>query len=195
MYSILIIAMQKFNLFDSICFQLAGYPLPFITIGLIIFTSVNLICVIMPRSFTVRDTAGRATEGLAIYKILHIRGVLFSAAGTLAAACTAGFINATLEPHLRQVCANIKALAQNKLSPVYKAVLSLQFQFALSPFQTGVVYAIFGLVYAISAPGFGWLCDNVREPKYITLLGGISNLIAFLLMGPAPMFSFDTYVD
>lgn len=93
-------------------FQLAGYPLPFITIGLLIFTSVNFVCVIMPRSFTVRDAEGRAMEGFSMLKLMKIGGVLFSAGCVFACACSAGFINATLEPHLRQVCLHIITLAR-----------------------------------------------------------------------------------
>ncbi|ODM98602.1 MFS-type transporter SLC18B1 [Orchesella cincta] len=150
----------------GVLYQLAGYPLPFITVGLLIFTVVNLICVVMPRSFTVRDSEGRATEGFGVWKILKVKGMLFAVIGVLTGACSTGFINATLEPHLRQ--------------------------FGLTPFQTGIVFAIYGLVYAMTAPAWGWICDRVREPKYITLFGAASNFIAFLLVGPAPLFQFDT---
>ncbi|CAL8093269.1 unnamed protein product [Orchesella dallaii] len=150
----------------GVLYQLAGYPLPFVTVGLLIFTVVNLICVIMPRNFTVRDGDGRATEGFGVFKILRVKGITFAAVGVLTAACSTGFVNATLEPHLRQ--------------------------FNLTPFQTGVVFSTYGLVYAMTAPAWGWVCDRVREPKYITLFGAGCNFIAFLLIGPAPLFKFDT---
>lgn len=57
----------------------------------------------MPRSFTVRDAEGRAAEGFVVFRVLKIKGVLFSAFGVLAGACSTGFLNSTLEPHLRQV--------------------------------------------------------------------------------------------
>lgn len=52
-----------------------------------------------------------------------------------------GFLQATLEPHLRQ--------------------------FDLSPIVLGLMFVINGGTYAITAPAWGWLCDKHSHPKVI----------------------------
>lgn len=66
-------------------------------------------------------------------------------------------------------------------------------QFNLSPIVLGLMFVINGGVYALSAPAWGWLCDQpYMKPKYVTVLGCAFVAGSFLLIGPAPFFSFPT---
>ena len=60
----------------------------------------------------------------------------------IATSMSIGFLQATLEPHLRQ--------------------------FNLSPVVLGLMFVINGGTYALTAPAWGWLCDNYWHPKVIS---------------------------
>ncbi|GLG92742.1 MFS-type transporter SLC18B1, partial [Gryllus bimaculatus] len=77
-----------------------------------------------------------------------------------------GFLQATLEPHLRR--------------------------FGLSPVVLGLMFVINGGTYALTAPCFGWLCDQRVLPKAVTACGCLAIVIGFSLVGPAPFFPMDT---
>lgn len=83
-----------------------------------------------------------------------------SAASIIVTSMSIGFLQATLEPHLRQ--------------------------FGLSPVILGLMFVINGGVYAVTAPLWGWLCDTHILPKVATLLGTLLVAAAFMLVGPAP---------
>lgn len=76
-----------------------------------------------------------------VAEALKIPGVLIAAASIIATSMSIGFLQATLEPHLRQ--------------------------FDLSPVVLGLMFVINGGTYAISAPVWGWLCDKYSHPKVI----------------------------
>lgn len=77
-----------------------------------------------------------------------------------------GFLQATLEPHLRQ--------------------------FSLSPVVLGLMFVINGGIYAATAPAWGWLCDKNVTPKVITIIGTVLVALGFSLIGPAPFLPINT---
>lgn len=77
-------------------------------------------------------------------KALRIPGVLIATSSIIATSMSIGFLQATLEPHLRQ--------------------------FDLSPIVLGLMFVINGGTYAITAPAWGWLCDKHSHPKVIIAL-------------------------
>lgn len=77
-----------------------------------------------------------------------------------------GFLQATLEPHLRQ--------------------------FDLSPVVLGLMFVINGGTYALTAPCWGWLCDRKLVPKVVTVTGCLLIIFGFLLVGPAPFIPVPT---
>lgn len=101
-----------------------------------------------------------------MFKALKIPGVLLSSASIIVTSMSIGFLQATLEPHLRQ--------------------------FFLTPVILGLMFVINGGTYAITAPGFGWLCDSVCAPKIITVLGTVMIAAGFSLVGPAPFIPVPT---
>lgn len=75
---------------------------------------------------------------------MRIPGVLIATSSIIATSMSIGFLQATLEPHLRQ--------------------------FDLSPIVLGLMFVINGGTYAITAPAWGWLCDKHSHPKVIIAL-------------------------
>ncbi|KOC69871.1 MFS-type transporter SLC18B1 [Habropoda laboriosa] len=95
-----------------------------------------------------------------VTRALKIPGVLVAMASIIATSMSIGFLQATLEPHLRS--------------------------FNLSPVVLGLMFVINGGTYAITAPAWGWLCDKHSHPKVATVAGCILVVVGFCLVGPAP---------
>ncbi|CAB0037348.1 unnamed protein product [Trichogramma brassicae] len=93
-------------------------------------------------------------------KVLRIPGVMVASASIIATSMSIGFLQATLEPHLRK--------------------------FELSPVVLGIMFVINGGTYAVTAPAWGWLCDKHARPKVATVAGCVLTVIGFGLIGPAP---------
>lgn len=101
-----------------------------------------------------------------MFKALKIPGIALASLSIIATSVSIGFLQATLEPHLRQ--------------------------FMLQPVILGLMFVINGGTYAMVAPICGWLCDRLIPPKVVTLVGTIFVAAAFLLIGPAPFFPIPT---
>lgn len=85
---------------------------------------------------------------------------MLAAASIIVTSISIGFLQAIFEPHLRH--------------------------FNLTGIELGLMFVINGGVYAIIAPGFGWLCDRLYSPKIVTVAGTILISAGFMLIGPAP---------
>lgn len=91
---------------------------------------------------------------------------MLATASIVVTSMSIGFLQATLEPHLRQ--------------------------FELTPITLGVMFVVNGGTYAITAPGFGWICDKSVQPKVITIIGTVLVTIGFSLVGPVPFLPMET---
>lgn len=76
-----------------------------------------------------------------VTQVLKVPGVLVATSSIIATSMSIGFLQATLEPHLRQ--------------------------FKLSPVILGLMFVLNGGTYAITAPAWGWFCDKHSQPKVI----------------------------
>lgn len=74
-----------------------------------------------------------------VTRVLKIPGVMIASMSIIVTSMSIGFLQATLEPHLRQ--------------------------FNLSPVVLGLMFVINGGIYAVTAPAWGWLCDKYWHPK------------------------------
>ncbi|KAF5270492.1 hypothetical protein FQA39_LY08370 [Lamprigera yunnana] len=141
----------------GLLYQVGGYTLPFAIMGSALFLSAILAAFVLPRN--VEQVINRE-EGQSIFKVLKIPGVLLASISIIVTSMSIGFLQATLEPHLRV--------------------------FALSSVILGVMFVINGAVYAISAPCFGVLCDTNVKQKVIIIIGTVLVAAGFCLVGPAP---------
>ncbi|XP_023933722.1 MFS-type transporter SLC18B1 [Bicyclus anynana] len=142
-----------------------GYSLPFAVLGSTLFLTAILCYLTLPKTFDDEDIK---PTGPTMMSLLRIPGVLLAAISIICTSMSIGFLQATLEPHLRE--------------------------FHFSPVILGVIFIINGGIYALSAPAWGWLCDHPYiKPKYITALGHMFVVCAFLLVGPAPFIDVVPY--
>ncbi|CAK9807234.1 MFS-type transporter SLC18B1 [Anthophora plagiata] len=138
-------------------YQIGGYTTPFVVLGSALFITAVATVFILPVHPN-NNQNPHSTGG--VTKALKIPGVLVAASSIIATSMSIGFLQATLEPHLRS--------------------------FNLSPVVLGLMFVINGGTYAITAPAWGWLCDKHSHPKVATVAGCILVVIGFCLVGPAP---------
>lgn len=139
-------------------YELGGYSLPFVCMGSVLLVAATVTFFLLPNSEET-ETDG-IHEGAHMLKMLQIPAVALAALSIVAASISIGFVQATLEPHLRPL--------------------------NLSPLQTGLMFVLNGATYAVSAPIWGKLCDRGLSPRLVVLIGSLVVAFAFLLLGPAP---------
>ncbi|XP_055384964.1 MFS-type transporter SLC18B1-like isoform X2 [Condylostylus longicornis] len=144
-------------------YTIGGYFMPFVVLGCALFLIALLTLCVLPRH--TKDVDDK-TKGLSMKSVLKIPGVLVCSFGICATSASIGFLNATLEPHLRQ--------------------------FNLTPVLLGVVFVINGGIYALTAPIWGWMVDKVFSPKLASLLGTFLIGIAFCAVGPVSFIPLET---
>ncbi|XP_067014420.1 MFS-type transporter SLC18B1 [Anabrus simplex] len=140
-------------------YEMGGYTTPFAVLGSALFLSAIMTAFVLPPN---GEAEVNTKEGASLFKVLKIPGVLLASCSIIVTSMSIGFLQATLEPHLRQ--------------------------FSLSPVVLGLMFVINGGTYALTAPFYGWLCDKKVLPKVITVMGCISIIIGFSMVGPAPFF-------
>jgi MFS family permease len=148
-------------------YQRGGFTLPFAVMGGLLLVVAILTFLLMPASKPQEEEqAGGKRAPAGVLQILKVPGVALAATSIVTGSITIGFLNSTLEPHIRQ--------------------------FALTPVLTGLVFIINGGLYAVTAPAWGWLCDRALQPIYAGLIGAVTIFVGFLLIGPVPFIPVET---
>ena len=137
-------------------YELGGFVCPFVTIGALLVLSALVTGILLPETETTTPVQSEYT----VPGLLEKPEMLISFLTVITSMSNIGFLDATLEPHLRQ--------------------------FSLSPGYIGLFFLITGLMYSLSAPVFGVLNDKWYCHRYLILCGSFLVVVAFLLMGPAP---------
>ncbi|XP_058803073.1 MFS-type transporter SLC18B1-like [Phymastichus coffea] len=145
-------------------FQIGGYTTPFAVLGSALFLAAVMTAFVLPVHHE-RDMDSQSSAGK-FMKVLRIPGVMVATASIIVTSMSIGFLQATLEPHLRK--------------------------FDLSPVVLGLMFVINGGTYALTAPAWGWLCDKHATPKIATVAGCMLVVLGFGLIGPAPLIPYDT---
>lgn len=144
-------------------YQVGGYTTPFAILGSALFLSAIMTAFVLPEH---AEAEVESKSGGSLLQVLKIPGVLLAACSIIVTSISIGFLQATLEPHLRQ--------------------------FDLSPVTLGLMFVINGGTYALTAPCWGWLCDKKILPKIVTVTGCVLIILGFSLVGPAPFFPIGT---
>ncbi|XP_063235319.1 MFS-type transporter SLC18B1-like [Bacillus rossius redtenbacheri] len=143
-------------LIGSLLYSVGGFVLPFAVMGGVLLCDGLLIFCAMPK---VTAPSMDKSKGK-VLKVLRVPDVLLDSFSIAATSISMGFYQATLEPHLRQ--------------------------FELSALVLGLMFVLSGLMYMLSAPLVGRLCDSRVHPKRLIGPGSAAIIASYLLVGPMP---------
>ncbi|XP_045590439.1 MFS-type transporter SLC18B1 [Procambarus clarkii] len=146
-------------------YELGGYTLPFVSLGGLLLGAAVMTSCLLPS--TGADAAPEALGSRGQFlAALKLPSIVLMCLALLSSSISIGFMQATLEPHLRVL--------------------------HLSPFKVGLMFVVSGSMYALTAPCWGSLCDKVIPPRIITTLGTVMVVIAFTFVGPMPFLPLET---
>lgn len=101
-----------------------------------------------------------------LWSLIKVPAVVIIGLVVIIVSNTWGFLDPTLEPHLRQ--------------------------FNLSPEKIGLIFLLFSALYGFSSPGWGWLADKVNHHWSMMMVGLLFCTVGLLLLGPTPLMPFLT---
>lgn len=102
-------------------------------------------------------------EQLNYWKLIKIPSVLIISLVIIVISQSQGFLDPTVEPHLRT--------------------------FGIEPWLVGIAFLIMSTAYAICSPFIGWWASKVKNKFIIMLIGLIITFIGLLLVGPTTIIS------
>ncbi|KAG8192957.1 hypothetical protein JTE90_028080 [Oedothorax gibbosus] len=143
-------------------YAVGGFGLPFFALG----GSVVLIvpfCWYLLRN--VKDPEGVLTPSVSYKKLLSMPHVVVVCLILAVASQAQGFIDPTLEPHMRQ--------------------------YNLDTSIIGLLFLLLSAAYAISSPIVGWVSGKVENKYPIMIVGLILVTLAMLLLGPSDFLPID----
>jgi len=158
----------------GILYQAGGYTLPFVVLGSILICVACVTFFVLPDQYNDKGNDSDSSDSIGLdggqkkglLDALRVPTIFISTYSLVCAAISIGFIQATLEPHLRQ--------------------------FGLSPVVMGLMFVVNGGIYAISAPVWGYLCDKKLPGKLVTAVGALLIAGSFVFLGPIRIVPFPT---
>ncbi len=157
----------------AVLYEMGGYSLPFGVLGFMLTISASIILIFLEtnRINTIENLDNNNSEivnrsDTSILKFLLNPIIILDALVIITALSLIGFNCATLEPHLRD--------------------------FKLKPLMIGIIFVTIGLMYAITAPVWGKLCDIFNHNLSIfSIFGSFLCVFGLILIGPLPYLKVD----
>lgn len=137
-------------------FQLGGFLLPFEVVGVLMVATAAIAFFAVP---TIRMEKNKK-ESKGALQALAIPGVVLMLTTTMTCSVSVGFIQAVLEPHVRD--------------------------FHLEAWVVGLVFMTNGIMYAIMATVWGRVIDKNGKYMAAMILSKVISSAAYLFLGPAP---------
>ncbi|CAL1297558.1 unnamed protein product [Larinioides sclopetarius] len=137
-------------------FSVGGFSLPFFVLGGFVVLTVPL-CWYLLRN--VEDPAVVLTPSVSYKKLLSMPHVIVVCFILIIASQAQGFIDPTLEPHMRQ--------------------------YNLGKGAIGFLFFLMSGVYAISSPLIGWISGKMKNKYPIMIFGLLLITLSMLLIGPS----------
>ncbi|XP_059474514.1 MFS-type transporter SLC18B1-like [Neocloeon triangulifer] len=144
----------------GVLYSVGGFGLPFYTLGvvMVLFVPINIYLLPAAEANSVRPKAG------SILEVLRVPSVIVIGLVVIVSAANWGFLDPTLEPHLRQ--------------------------YNLTPQQVGLVFLLSSGVYAAASPLWGLLATRIGSHWLMMCFGLVLCTIGLLTVGPSPLLPF-----
>ncbi|GJQ84861.1 hypothetical protein Trydic_g481 [Trypoxylus dichotomus] len=144
----------------GLLFAVGGFGLPFYVVGLISILMAPLNLYVLPSSDDFKLEVKAGSFG----NILKLPSVIITCSVVIVVSATWGFLDPTLEPHLRK--------------------------FNLSAGNMGLIFLLLSAMYGIFSPFWGFISDKIKNYWYLMSLGLLFNSISLLFLGPSPILPF-----
>ncbi|XP_044742463.1 MFS-type transporter SLC18B1-like isoform X2 [Chrysoperla carnea] len=143
----------------GLLYSLGGFGLPFYVLGILMVAVVPINFYLLPSA----DECNMGSKTSSIFDLLKLPSVLVTGFVVIIVSNTWGFLDPTLEPHLRGL--------------------------HLSPEKIGLIFLLFSALYGISSPAWGWLADKCNNHWSMMVIGLLLCTSGLLLLGPSPYLS------
>lgn len=140
-------------------YELGGYTLPFAAMGGVLLGAATVTTCLLPSEGAEASTESQASPGH-FFAAIKLPSIALGCLAIICASISIGFLQATLEPHLRPL--------------------------ELTPVQMGLMFILNGSTYALLAPFWGKMCDRYLSPRTLITFGAVVVAIAFTFIGPMP---------
>ena len=101
----------------GLLYEIGGFILPFVILGGCLIAATLFVVVVLPRS---RDTTPESSEKPTMMKALKVPSIVMACYSVACAAASLGFLQATLEPHLREYKMNAVQVRKERLLSIYQ---------------------------------------------------------------------------
>jgi len=150
----------------SFLYQLGGFLLPFLCVGFWCLIGAFGILFTIP-TINKNDSNNDSNDGkkLTILGLLKDWSIFLPIVDNFLCYFGTGAIESMLEPHIRSIGA--------------------------TQFQVGLTFAIYGGIYVVSALLSGYICDRVKYPTSVSIIGNACMVVSFIIMGPVPFINIE----
>jgi len=148
-------------------YELGGYSLPFITLGVLQCIVALVSLAVMPTYDNFLGTPKKGQGGanndrhITVTKMIFIPGMWVAFTVFLVSTISNGFVSVTLEPCVLR-------------------------KFELTPFYMGMLFGIKDGANSIFSPFWGWICDRKSWVRPGIIACCVMAALSFILVGPAP---------
>ncbi|KAI8508605.1 hypothetical protein Bbelb_137040 [Branchiostoma belcheri] len=144
----------------GVLYDLGGFKTPFITMGLLLLCCCVFVTILVPPQPDEQE--GKTDVNMLFF--FKIPAVPIACGLAIVVACMLDYIDPVLQPYLIN-------------------------QFHTSPVHIGLMFLLWAALYAVLAPGWGWLADKRKCVPIMVPLGMVVTAVGTLLLGPSPLLT------
>ncbi|TRY80377.1 hypothetical protein TCAL_13778 [Tigriopus californicus] len=154
----------------SVLFEVGGFGLPFFIMGGIVLFLALVLFVMVPNvkpgsSSLSKNLANDSKSPLTIRNVIKSFSISLPFLDKFILFCGNGMFESMLQPHM------INSQAQ------------------ATQFEVSMAFLIMAGCYMITSPLAGYVCDRIRRPVLLSIVGNFLLFIAFIFIGPAPFLT------
>lgn len=148
-------------------YMVGGFLLPFLVVGTwCLFIAVCIFFAIPSVKVDDKDGAEEETVKmpLTLRDLAKSPSILLPYFDNFVCLCGAGMIESMLEPYMKQMA-------------------------GATQMDVGNTFLTLGALYMVTSPVTGYICDKIKYPTVMSILGNVFMAVAFLFYGPVPFIN------